>query len=64
MTRRLTIINGFRDTCKDFLEEAHKAMSDLNNMASGKLLLCGIGLGKLYIIRSPFLYFGDVQYCL
>lgn len=50
VTRRLIIINGFRDTCKDYLEEADKAMSDLNKMASGKLLLYGIGLGKLYII--------------
>ena len=50
VTRRLIVIDGFRDTCKDYLKEAGKAMSDLNNMASGKLLLCGIGLGKLYII--------------
>lgn len=57
VTSRIKIINGFRDICKDNVEEANKAMSDLNSMVSAKLLLYGIGVGKLYIIRSPFNYF-------
>ena len=47
--RKLRVIISFRDTCKDFLEKADKAISDLNRMAAGRLLLC---LGKLY----PYLF--------
>ena len=44
---RLRMINRFRDTCKYYIEEADKVISDLENMASGRLLLCGVGVGKL-----------------
>ena len=44
---RLRMIIRFRDTCKFYIEEADKAISDLESMASGRLLLCGVGVGKL-----------------
>ena len=58
---KLEFIILYRDQCKDYLEKAHKAMSDLTNMASSRLLLCGIGVGKL---DQHFFYFWDVQYRL
>ena len=57
--RKLRVIIVSRDNCKDYLKKADNAMSDLNDMASSRLLLCGIGVGKLYI--STFIYFWDVQ---
>lgn len=50
--RKLRIIISFRDTCKDYLGKADKVISDLNDMASGRLLLCGAGLGTL----EPYLF--------
>ena len=44
---RLRMINRFRNTCKYYIEEADKVISDLENMVSGRLLLCGVGVGKL-----------------
>ena len=58
---KLQFINLHRNQCKDYLEKADKAMSDLTNMASSRLLLCGIGVGKL---DQHFFYFWDVQYRL
>lgn len=57
--RKLRVIIVSRDNCKDYLKKADNAMSDLNDMASSRLLLCGIGVGKLYI--STFIYFWDAQ---
>lgn len=57
--RKLRVIIVSRDNCKDYLKKAGNAMSDLNDMASSRLLLCGIGVGKLYI--STFIYFWDAQ---
>lgn len=51
--RKLRLIIVYRNTCKDYLEKADKVMSDLNDMASSRLLLCGIG--KLY---PPLFTFG------
>ena len=57
--RKLRLIIVYRNTCKDYLEKADKEMSDLNDMASSRLLLCGIGLGKLY--PPLFTLFWDAQ---
>lgn len=53
--RKLRVIIVSRDICKDYLKKADEAMSDLNDMASSRLLLCGIGVGKLY---PPLFTFG------
>ena len=54
--RKLRVIIVSRDNCKDYLKKADNAMSDLNDMASSRLLLCGIGVGKLYIYPPLFTF--------
>ena len=44
---KLEFIILYRNHCKAYLKKADNAMSDLTNMASSRLLLCGIGVGKL-----------------
>lgn len=58
---KLEFIILHRNQCKDYLEKADRAISDLTRMASSRLLLCGVGVGKL---DQHFFYFWDVQYRL
>lgn len=44
---KLEFIILYRNHCKAHLEKADNVMSDLTNMASSRLLLSGIGVGKL-----------------
>lgn len=56
--RKLRVIICFRDTCKDFLKKADKAISDIYRMVVGILLLCS---GK----SDPYLFtFGMYNHSL